>query len=167
MSCLILDVVSMSAKKFPRQICHPTIFCLSHFFTHNLMAASIPTDTSSMKPWYKHHIPLDKYQYLKIKLLAEKELNVKVTEVAFRMSIQQAIQNTLGLAGTGLKIDVLDWNPTTCTGIVKVPQKELVVIWGSLVTHQFAMADQVCTLDIVDNSASLISLADNSRDESF
>ncbi|CAO3593085.1 unnamed protein product [Absidia cylindrospora] len=131
------------------------------------MATSIPNDTPMVKPWYKHHIPLDKYQYLKIKLWAEKELKVNVTEVAFRMSLQQAMQNTLGLAGTGLKINVLNWNPTTYTGIVKVPQKELVVIWGSLVTHQFAMADQVCALDIVDNSASLISLADNSRDESF
>lgn len=54
---------------------------------------------------------------------AEKALDVKVTELAFRMSLQQAIGTSLGIAGTGFKMDVLDWNDDTHIGIVKVPQR--------------------------------------------
>ncbi|KAI8330723.1 hypothetical protein BC941DRAFT_475360 [Chlamydoabsidia padenii] len=131
------------------------------------MASTVPLNTSTIKPWYKHHLPLNRYQYLKIKLWAEQELDVKVTELAFRMSLQQAIRASLGIAGTGSQLDVLDWNETTHVGIVKVPQKELIMIWGALATHHFSMAGHTCALDIIDNSASLISLADHSRDETF
>ncbi|SAL98617.1 hypothetical protein [Absidia glauca] len=127
------------------------------------MASPAPNDTSILKPWHRHHLPLDQYQYLKIKIWAEKALDVKVTELAFRMSLQQAIGTTLGISGTGLKMDVLDWNDDTHTGIVKVPQRELIMIWGAFTTHHFSMAGQTCALDILDNSASLISLADHSR----
>ncbi|KAI8097676.1 uncharacterized protein BX664DRAFT_326978 [Halteromyces radiatus] len=128
------------------------------------MATSSPDTSMVMKPWFKNHLPLKQWQYLKIKVWSENGLDVKMTEVAFRMSLQQAIQSTLGWAGTGSKIDVLDWNEETHIGIVKVPQSELVMIWGAIAVHQFAMAEQACALDILDTSASLISLADNSRD---
>ena len=46
-----------------------------------------------------------------------------MTEVTFRMSIQQALQSSFGLAGASIVIDVLDWNDKTNIGFIKVSQK--------------------------------------------
>ncbi|KAI9304787.1 hypothetical protein BJ944DRAFT_266282 [Cunninghamella echinulata] len=121
--------------------------------------------TLQIKPWHKNHIRLNQWQYLKIKIWSDKSLDITITELAFRMSIQQAVTSNLGAVGSGIKVDVLDWNETTHTGIIKVSQSELIIFWGSLVIYQFSMSGQPCAFDILDNSASLISLADNSRND--
>lgn len=46
-----------------------------------------------------------------------------MTELTFRMTIQQALQATFGLAGAAIVIDVLDWNEAERVGYIKVPQR--------------------------------------------
>ncbi|CAO3614823.1 unnamed protein product [Cunninghamella blakesleeana] len=88
-------------------------------------------------------------------LESENHLNEYATSCIFKSWI----------SGSGIKVDILNWNETTHIGIIKVPQSELIIFWGSLVTYQFSMSGEPCAFDILDNSACVISLANNSRDD--
>ncbi|KAL0076232.1 hypothetical protein J3Q64DRAFT_1703582 [Phycomyces blakesleeanus] len=44
---------------------------------------------------------------------------------------------------------------------------ELVTVWSALANHQFLMSGQPCAFDILGSSASLISLANDSRSARF
>ncbi|KAF7721882.1 hypothetical protein EC973_003978 [Apophysomyces ossiformis] len=94
---------------------------------------------------------------------SEVDLDVSITDISFRMSIQQALQANFGLVGASIAVDVLDWDEANHIGIIKVPQSELVTVWSALSMHQFLIAGQPCAFDILDSSAHLISLADHSR----
>lgn len=54
---------------------------------------------------------------------SDEELDVEITEVSFRMSIQQALQSIFGQVGASCYINVLDWNPYHNQGIIKVKQR--------------------------------------------
>ncbi|KAI8090177.1 uncharacterized protein B0P05DRAFT_529642 [Gilbertella persicaria] len=112
----------------------------------------------SAKPWLKHFKPIQDWQYLKVKIWSDEDLDVQVTELSFRMSIQQALQTIFGQVGASCYINVLDWNKFTNQGIIKIKQSELTTVWSALLNHQFLIANKLCTLDIIDSSAHLISL---------
>ncbi|KAI8975778.1 hypothetical protein BDF20DRAFT_914637 [Mycotypha africana] len=111
------------------------------------------------KPWFKHFKQIDDWQYLKVAVWSDEDLDVKITELSFRMSIQQALQSVFGASGTSCYINVLDWNPYKNQGIIKVKQSELVTVWSAMLNHQFSISSKVCTFDILASSAHLISLA--------
>lgn len=48
---------------------------------------------------------------------------MEITEVSFRMSIQQALQSIFGQVGASCYINVLDWNQYHNEGIIKVKQR--------------------------------------------
>ncbi|KAI9318562.1 hypothetical protein BX666DRAFT_1929345 [Dichotomocladium elegans] len=85
------------------------------------------------------------------------------TELTFRMCIQQALQSLFGLAGAAIIVDVLDWNEKTNVGFIRVNQSELVTVWNALMLHQFRISDMPCIVEVLGSSASLLSLADDSR----
>ncbi|KAG2217272.1 hypothetical protein INT45_009312 [Circinella minor] len=118
--------------------------------------------TETAKPWRMTRLPLKEWEYLKLKIWSENFVP-SMTEVTFRMSIQQALQSSFGLAGASIVIDVLDWNDKTNVGFIKVSQKELVTVWTALTLHQFRVSGHPCSIEILGVSASLISLADDSR----
>ncbi|CAO3637217.1 unnamed protein product [Mucor fragilis] len=115
--------------------------------------------TVSHKPWFKNCKPVHEWQYLKIKIWSDEELDVEITEVSFRMSIQQALQSIFGQVGASCYINVLDWNPYHNEGVIKVKQSELTTVWSSMLSHQFLIANKACALDVIASSAHLISLA--------
>ncbi|KAI8144627.1 hypothetical protein BJV82DRAFT_607973 [Fennellomyces sp. T-0311] len=117
---------------------------------------------ATAKPWRITRLPLNEWEYLKLKIWSE-NYNPNVTEVTFRMSIQQALQSLFGLAGVSNVIDVLDWDEKTNTGFIKVAQKELATVWTALTLHQFRVSGHACSIEVLGASASLISLADDSR----
>ncbi|KAL1931055.1 hypothetical protein VTP01DRAFT_10192 [Rhizomucor pusillus] len=45
-----------------------------------------------------------------------------ITEVTFRMSIQQALQSTFGISGMSIVVDVLSWDQSSNTGYIRVAQ---------------------------------------------
>ncbi|OBZ87563.1 hypothetical protein A0J61_04390 [Choanephora cucurbitarum] len=91
---------------------------------------------------------------------SDEDLHVEVTELSFRMSIQQALQSTFGQIGASCYINILDWNKFTNEGIIKVKQSELTTVWSALLNHQMTIANKLCVLDVLSSSAYLISLAD-------
>ncbi|KAI7886847.1 uncharacterized protein EV154DRAFT_520990 [Mucor mucedo] len=111
------------------------------------------------KPWYKNYKPLQEWQYLKVKIWSDEDLDVQVTELSFRMSIQQALETIFGRVGASCYINILDWSQYHNEGIIKVKQSELTTVWSAMLTHQFTIANKLCTLDIISSSAHLISLA--------
>ncbi|KAI9345942.1 hypothetical protein BD770DRAFT_396605 [Pilaira anomala] len=113
---------------------------------------------SVAKPWYKNYKAIEDWQYLKIKIWSDENLDVEVTEVSFRMSIQQALETIFGRIGVSCYINVLDWNQYHNEGIIKVKQSELTTVWSAFATHQFSIDSKACVLDIVSSSAHLISL---------
>ncbi|CEP10611.1 hypothetical protein [Parasitella parasitica] len=117
------------------------------------------TNTSNTKPWFKNLKPIQEWQYLKVKIWSDEELDVNITEVSFRMSIQQALQSIFGQVGASCYVNVLDWNQYRNEGIIKVKQSELTTVWSSMLNHQFLIANKACALDVVSSSAHLISLA--------
>ncbi|KAI9493217.1 hypothetical protein BDB00DRAFT_379827 [Zychaea mexicana] len=124
------------------------------------MAATATAET--VKPRRITRLPLKEWEYLKLKVWSENFIP-NVTEVTFRMSIQQALQSSFGLAGASIVIDVLDWDDKTNIGFIKVSQKELVTVWTALTLHQFRVSGHACSIEVLGASASLISLADDSR----
>lgn len=46
-----------------------------------------------------------------------------ITEVTFRMSIQQALQSTFGISGMSIVVDVLSWDESSNTGYIRVAQR--------------------------------------------
>lgn len=46
-----------------------------------------------------------------------------ITEVTFRMSIQQALQSTFGISGMSIVVDVLSWDQSSNTGYIRVAQR--------------------------------------------
>ncbi|KAL0074355.1 hypothetical protein F4703DRAFT_1893179 [Phycomyces blakesleeanus] len=112
-------------------------------------------------------IHLKQWQYLSIKLWSESNINVEMTELSLRMTIHQALQASFGIVGTASIVTVLDWDETSLEGIIKIEQSELVTVWSALANHQFLMSGQPCAFDILGSSASLISLANDSRSARF
>ncbi|KAI8976136.1 hypothetical protein BDB01DRAFT_804629 [Pilobolus umbonatus] len=110
------------------------------------------------KPWFKHLKVLKEWQYLRIRLLSAEPIPA-MTETAFRMSIQQALQEIYGHMGASCYINILDWNQYTQEGIVKIKQSELTTVWSALLNHLFSVSDIRCTFDIISSSAYLTSLA--------
>ncbi|KAG2238038.1 hypothetical protein BDF21DRAFT_395846 [Thamnidium elegans] len=113
---------------------------------------------SVAKPWYKNFKPTEDWQYLKIRIWSDEDLDVEVTELSFRMSIQQALESIFGRVGASCYINVLDWNQYHNEGIIKVKQSELTTVWSAMITHQFSISNKACILDILSSSAHLISL---------
>ncbi|KAI9486171.1 MAG: hypothetical protein EXX96DRAFT_614000 [Benjaminiella poitrasii] len=113
---------------------------------------------TSNKPWFKKFKPIQEWQYLKIKIWSDEDLQVEITELSFRMTIQQALQAIFGQSGASCYINVLDWNRFQNEGIIKVKQSELTTVWSAMLHHQFLIANKPCTFDILSSSAHLISL---------
>ncbi|ORY97834.1 hypothetical protein BCR43DRAFT_490445 [Syncephalastrum racemosum] len=127
------------------------------------------------------HQSRSEWQYLKVKMYAhcfggntsvglwivyswgDGDAKLSTTELSFRMSIQQALQNMFGLASAAAIVDVLDWSEDDNTGIVKVRQSDLLSVWNALILYQPSTEGQRCAFDILATSASLISLAADSR----
>ncbi|KAI8068584.1 hypothetical protein BC940DRAFT_332636 [Gongronella butleri] len=84
--------------------------------------------------------------------------------LAFRMSIHQALLDSLGVVGAGSKVDVLHWDEEKHVGIIKVAQRDTPMIWGSLILHSFTLADQPCAFDLLDSSGHLLALVNNNCD---
>lgn len=53
----------------------------------------------------------------------EADQKPNITEVTFRMSIQQALQSTFGFSGASIVVDVLSWNESNNTGYIRVAQR--------------------------------------------
>ncbi|CAO3652484.1 unnamed protein product [Mucor hiemalis] len=114
---------------------------------------------SEIKPWYKNYKPIQEWQYLKIKIWSDEDLDVEITELSFRISIEQALTTVFGRIGASSYINILDWNQYEYIGIIKVKQCDLTTVWSALISHQFSVTNKACTLDVISSSANLISLA--------
>ncbi|ORX48805.1 hypothetical protein DM01DRAFT_1338464 [Hesseltinella vesiculosa] len=108
---------------------------------------------------FSRRFRLEQWHYIKLKILSESPLPTSINDVVFRMSIHQAMMDTLGVVGAGIKLEVIDWDEKEHTGIIKAPQSELISVWGALVTHEFSLASQPCVFDILSSSSQLLSLA--------
>ncbi|CAO3670050.1 unnamed protein product [Rhizopus microsporus] len=135
--------------------------------------------TTVVKPWFKKYKPVDEWQYLKVKIWSDETLDTEITELSFRMSIQQALEFTFGQIGASCYVNVLGWNQYHNEGVIKSSKgrfffkkkdnlclyinnlSELTTVWSALVSYQFEMGTKLCAMDIVSSSAQLISLAEH------
>ncbi|PHZ17370.1 uncharacterized protein RHIMIDRAFT_288281 [Rhizopus microsporus ATCC 52813] len=117
--------------------------------------------TTIVKPWFKKYKPVDEWQYLKVKIWSDETLDTEITELSFRMSIQQALEFVFGQVGASCYVNVLGWNQYHNEGVIKIKQSELTTVWSALVSYQFEMGAKLCAMDVVSSSAQLISLAEH------
>ncbi|CDS07304.1 hypothetical protein LRAMOSA01253 [Lichtheimia ramosa] len=116
------------------------------------------------RPWRLAREPLKEWEYLKIQIYGAIPTDrPNMSELTFRMSIQQALQSTFGLAGASIVVDVLHWDEHTSTGYIKILQSELVTVWNALILHHFQMNNKSYAIQVLGSSANLISLMDDSR----
>jgi RNase P/RNase MRP subunit POP5 len=54
---------------------------------------------------------------------SDEDLDVEITELSFRMSIQQALETIFGRVGAACYINVLGWSQYHNEGIIKVKQR--------------------------------------------
>ncbi|KAI9248186.1 hypothetical protein BY458DRAFT_526627 [Sporodiniella umbellata] len=116
--------------------------------------------TTCVKPWFKKYRPVDDWQYLKVQIWSDQDLDVQITELSFRMSIHQALEHVFGQMGTSCYVNVLGWNPYDNQGMIKIKQSELTTVWSALASYHFTISEKTCAMDIVSSSAQLISLAE-------
>ncbi|CAO3667571.1 unnamed protein product [Rhizopus stolonifer] len=116
--------------------------------------------TTTVKPWFKKYKAVDNWQYLKVKIWSDQDLDVQITELSFRMSIHQALEHVFGQMGTSCYVNVLGWNQYHNQGMIKVKQSELTTIWSALVSYHFTIEEKTCAMEVISSSAHLISLTE-------
>ncbi|KAG2172422.1 hypothetical protein INT43_004964 [Umbelopsis isabellina] len=116
---------------------------------------------------WKRTIAVDDWHYMKFSVASSDNLNGGMEELAVRMQIAHVLEAGFGIVGSSAHIDVLQWNSTAHTGILRVSHSESAAVWNALSMATFKVDGKLCTFRIIDSSAHLISLSSNSRQYTF
>ncbi|KAL2091668.1 hypothetical protein ACEWY4_013931 [Coilia grayii] len=101
------------------------------------------------------------FHYMKICLVLEKgRRNVEAAQ--FKQLMISGLRQLYGEVGAALPFDVLKFDPSTLTGMVRVCNSSLVKLW-SAITLIGSYQNELCAFRVTQVSPFLIALSGNSR----
>ncbi|ORX61067.1 hypothetical protein BCR36DRAFT_401319 [Piromyces finnis] len=102
----------------------------------------------------------NEFHYVKVNL--EFESPRKLSEGFFKKAITTALYEAFGNVGSGLAIDILEFDFENQISLLRIPN-DYISVFGSALTLFHSFEKNPCRFNIISTSPFLISLAHNSR----
>ncbi|XP_066526887.1 ribonuclease P protein subunit p14 [Hoplias malabaricus] len=102
------------------------------------------------------------YHYMKIYLVLENG-NRRVGAEEFKQLIISGVKDLYGEVGAAFPFDVLSFDPTTLSAVLRVYNSGLVKLW-SAITLTGSYANEPCAFRVTQVSPYLLALSGNSRE---
>ncbi|XP_075222188.1 ribonuclease P/MRP subunit p14 a [Lycorma delicatula] len=102
------------------------------------------------------------YRYLDITLSFEANCDIPVSAVDFKYHVVQSVKDVFGEIGASISVDVLKYDSSKKTGIIRCPASSYVKLRSAL-TLSSEYGGRCCSYTINNSSPLLISLLSNSR----
>lgn len=101
------------------------------------------------------------YCYLRVRLDFEDD-GPEVSAINFKQIIIEAVTTLFGVAGASTLIDILRYNETDRTAVIRIYHNFLTKLWSSL-SFYGNYRGKACAFRVLQVSAHLMALANNSR----